>query len=85
MLLAGDFEAFEAAAFTDVLGWARDFGSEEIEVTNAGFHLNLKASFALEVIPALFPSGRVVSREVSAPQSTTYWKAGAVNNWLLWR
>lgn len=53
LLLANGFEAFEAAAFTDVLGWASAFGSEEIEVVTAGLHQRLKCTFALEVIPML--------------------------------
>lgn len=53
LLLADGFEAFEAAAFTDVLGWANVFGAEPIEVVTAGLHPRLKCTFALEVIPAL--------------------------------
>jgi len=52
LLLADGFEAFEAAAFTDVLGWASVFGSEPIEVVAAGMHPRLKCTFALEVVPA---------------------------------
>jgi len=53
LLLANGFEAFEAAAFTDVLGWASAFGSEPIEVITAGLHEKLKCTFALEVVPGL--------------------------------
>lgn len=52
LLLANGFEAFEAAAFTDVLGWASVFGAEPIEVVTAGLHPRLKCTFALEVVPA---------------------------------
>jgi len=53
LLLANGFEVFEAAAFTDVLGWADAFGSEKIEVITAGLHPRLKCTFSLEVIPSL--------------------------------
>ena len=53
LLLADGFEVFEAAAFTDVLGWANTFGSEKIEVVTAGLHPRLRCTFALEVIPAV--------------------------------
>ncbi|HEY81697.1 MAG TPA: DJ-1/PfpI family protein [Dehalococcoidia bacterium] len=53
LLLANGFEAFEAAAFSDVLGWANVFGSEPIEVITAGLHEKLKCTFALEVVPEL--------------------------------
>jgi 4-methyl-5(b-hydroxyethyl)-thiazole monophosphate biosynthesis len=52
LLLADGFEAFEAAAFTDVLGWVSVFGSEPIEVVAVGMHPRLKCAFALEVVPA---------------------------------
>jgi 4-methyl-5(b-hydroxyethyl)-thiazole monophosphate biosynthesis len=53
LLLANGFEAFEAAVFTDVLGWASAFGSEEIEVITAGLHPKLKCTFSFEVVPSL--------------------------------
>jgi len=53
LLLANGFEALEAAAFSDVLGWASVFGSEPIEVITAGLHEKLKCTFALEVVPQL--------------------------------
>ena len=51
--MADGFEAFEAAAFTDVFGWASVFGSEPIEVISAGLHQRLKCTFALEVTPTI--------------------------------
>ena len=60
LLLANGFEVFEAAAFTDVLGWASAFGSEKIEVITAGLHPRLKCTFSFEVIPSLqLPAVRV--------------------------
>ena len=53
LLLADGFEAFEAAAFTDVLGWANSFGAEPIEVITAGLHPRLKCTFTFEVIPMI--------------------------------
>lgn len=53
VLLSDGFEAFEAAAFTDVLGWASAFGAEPIEVVTAGLHSRLKSTFALEVMPMI--------------------------------
>lgn len=53
LFLPNGFEAYEAAAFTDVLGWASFFGSEEIEVVTAGLHERLKCTFYLEAVPAV--------------------------------
>jgi 4-methyl-5(b-hydroxyethyl)-thiazole monophosphate biosynthesis len=53
LLLSEGFEAFEAAAFTDVLGWASAFGEETIEVVTAGLHPRLECTFALEVVPMI--------------------------------
>lgn len=53
LLLADGFEAYEAAVFTDILGWTKDTGSEIVEVITAGMHRTLKGTFTLEVIPAL--------------------------------
>jgi 4-methyl-5(b-hydroxyethyl)-thiazole monophosphate biosynthesis len=51
LLLADGFELFEAAAFTDVLGWANAFGSERIEVISAALHPRLHCTFGPDVIP----------------------------------
>ena len=53
LLLSEGFEAFEAAAFTDVLGSASAFGEETIEIVTAGLQPRLKCTFALEVIPMI--------------------------------
>jgi len=53
LLLADGFEAFEAAAFTDVLGFAGAFGDEEFEVVTVGIHPMLNCTFGFRVIPAL--------------------------------
>lgn len=60
VLLANGFEAYEAAAFTDVLGWASMFGTEKIEVVTAGLHERLKCTFSLEVAPMIeLPEAKV--------------------------
>lgn len=51
ILLSEGVEAFEAAAFTDVLGWANTFGAEPIDAVTAGVRLRLKCAFGFEVIP----------------------------------
>ncbi|MBN2370965.1 MAG: hypothetical protein JXO72_10805 [Vicinamibacteria bacterium] len=51
VLLAGGFEAFEAVALTDVLGWAAAFGSAPVQAVTAGFHPRLRCAFDFEVVP----------------------------------
>jgi len=51
LLLSDGFEAFEAAAFTDVLGFASVFGDEEIEVVTVGMHPRLDCTFGFTVVP----------------------------------
>jgi 4-methyl-5(b-hydroxyethyl)-thiazole monophosphate biosynthesis len=51
VLLANGFEAFEAAAFVDVLGWATTFGSEPIEAVTAGLRSRLRCTFGFDVVP----------------------------------
>ncbi|HNU73962.1 MAG: Isonitrile hydratase [Deltaproteobacteria bacterium ADurb.BinA179] len=52
ILLANGFEVYEAAAFTDVLGWADTFGTERIRVVTAGIHPELTCTFGYQTIPA---------------------------------
>ncbi|MFL7792416.1 MAG: DJ-1/PfpI family protein [Anaerolineae bacterium] len=51
LLLADGVELFEAAAFTDVLGWADTFGPERIELVCAGLHPRLRCTFGPDLIP----------------------------------
>src|SRR5258708_10960878 len=51
LMLADGFEAFEAAAFSDVLGWADEYGSEPIEIVTAALRERLQCTFAFDVIP----------------------------------
>jgi len=53
LLLADGFEAFEAAAFTDVLGFATAFGDEEIEVITVGLRPEIHCTFGFRVVPEL--------------------------------
>lgn len=53
LLLPNGFEALEAAAFSDVFGFASTFGSEEIDVITTGLHPKLACTFAFEVIPTI--------------------------------
>ena len=51
LLLSDGFEAFEAAAFTDVLGFASAFADEDIEVVTIGLHPQLHCTFGFTVVP----------------------------------
>ncbi|HQI01479.1 MAG TPA: DJ-1/PfpI family protein [Deltaproteobacteria bacterium] len=51
ILLADGFEAYEASAFTDVLGWADSFGDTRLRVTTAGLHPVLTCTFGFKVMP----------------------------------
>jgi 4-methyl-5(b-hydroxyethyl)-thiazole monophosphate biosynthesis len=51
LLLADGVELFEAAAFTDVLGWADTFGAERIECVCAGLRPRLRCTFGPGLIP----------------------------------
>jgi protein deglycase len=51
IVLANGFEAYEASAFTDVLGWADAFGDEPIRVVTAGLHRELRCTFGFRVLP----------------------------------
>jgi 4-methyl-5(b-hydroxyethyl)-thiazole monophosphate biosynthesis len=53
LLLADGFEAYEAAAFTDVLGFATAFGDEEIEVVTVAMHPEIRCTFGFRVVPEL--------------------------------
>ncbi len=51
LLLADGFEAYEAAAFTDVLGFASSFGDEEIEVITVGLRPEIRGAFGFRIVP----------------------------------
>jgi 4-methyl-5(b-hydroxyethyl)-thiazole monophosphate biosynthesis len=49
LLLSDGFEAYEAAVFTDVLGWADVLGSERIELLSVGLRPRLRCTFGFSV------------------------------------
>ncbi len=51
ILLADGFEAYEASAFTDVLGWADSFGDTRLTVVTAGLRPVLTCTFGMKVMP----------------------------------
>jgi protein deglycase len=51
ILLSEGFEAYEASAFTDVLGWADSFGDTRLKVITAALRPVLKCTFGLRVMP----------------------------------
>jgi len=51
ILLADGFEAYEASAFTDVLGWADSFGDTRLTVVTAALRPVLTCTFGLKVMP----------------------------------
>lgn len=51
LLLANGFEAYEASAFTDVLGWNQLEGDGSTVVVTAGLHKELKATWNFCVTP----------------------------------
>jgi len=53
LLLADGFEAYEAAAFSDVFGFASAFGEEEIQVITVGLHPQLQCTFGFKVVPEM--------------------------------
>lgn len=51
LLLAQGFEEYEAAVFTDVLGWSRAYGTEPVGVTTAGLRQSIRCTWNLTVTP----------------------------------
>ncbi len=51
LLLAQGFEAYEAAVFTDVLGWSCTDGLERVEVTTVGLRKRIECTWSLVVEP----------------------------------
>jgi len=51
LLLAQGFEEFEAAVFTDVLGWSRDLGECPVQVITAGRRKSIRCTWNFTVIP----------------------------------
>ena len=52
VILPNAFEVFEAAAFIDALGWAKEYGDTPIETVTAGTAAEIECTFnALKVRP----------------------------------
>lgn len=51
LFLAQGFEEYEAAVFTDVLGWSKDLGLEPVEVLTVGLREEIKATWNFTVKP----------------------------------
>ena len=51
LFLAQGFEAYEASAFTDVIGWSREAGTEPIELVTTGFRPVIHCYWNLIVQP----------------------------------
>lgn len=51
LFLAQGFEEYEAAVFTDVLGWSKDLGFEPVEVLTVGLREEIKATWNFTVKP----------------------------------
>lgn len=51
LLLCKGFEIYEAAAFYDVLGWSKEYGSEKVEVVTVGLQKEVRGTFGIRVIP----------------------------------
>ncbi|MFV0378314.1 MAG: DJ-1/PfpI family protein [Mangrovibacterium sp.] len=53
LFLAQGFEAYEAAVFTDIIGWSREFGTEPVELISTGLRQEIKCKWNLIVRPEL--------------------------------
>lgn len=53
LFLSQGFEAYEASAFTDVIGWSREVGLDAIDLVTTGFHPELTCYWNLIVKPEL--------------------------------
>jgi 4-methyl-5(b-hydroxyethyl)-thiazole monophosphate biosynthesis len=51
LFLPQGFEEYEAAVFTDVLGWSRDVGVNPVEVVTAGLRRQVECTWSLTVEP----------------------------------
>lgn len=51
LFLPQGFEEYEAAVFTDVLGWSRDVGFQPVEVISAGLRKRIQCTWNLIVEP----------------------------------
>ncbi len=55
LLLCKGVEIYEAAAFYDVLGWSRDYGTE-VKVVTVGLQAEVRGTFGIKIIPDMLLS-----------------------------
>jgi len=53
LFLAQGFEEYEAAVFTDVIGWSRAFGTEPVDLITTGLRPSIKCTWNFVVRPEL--------------------------------
>ena len=53
LFLAQGFEEYEAAVFTDVIGWSRVFGTEPVDLVTTGLRPEIKCKWNFIVRPEL--------------------------------
>jgi len=51
LLLCKGVEIYEAAAFYDVLGWSKTYGTEAVEVLTVGLQPEVCGTFGIKIIP----------------------------------
>lgn len=53
LFLAQGFEEYEAAVFTDIIGWSRAYGKEPVDVVTTGLRDKIKCTWNFTVIPEM--------------------------------
>jgi len=53
LFLSQGFEEYEAAVFTDVIGWSRAFGTESVDLVTTGIRPSIKCTWNFVVRPEL--------------------------------
>jgi len=53
LFLSQGFEEYEAAVFTDVIGWSRFYGTEPVDLVTTGLRSSIKSTWNFLVCPEL--------------------------------
>jgi 4-methyl-5(b-hydroxyethyl)-thiazole monophosphate biosynthesis len=53
LFLSQGFEEYEAAVFTDVIGWSRAYGTEHVDLVTTGLRPSIKCTWNLTVRPEI--------------------------------
>lgn len=53
LFLAQGFEEYEASVFTDVMGWSRAYGKEQVDLITTGLRTEIKCTWNLIVKPEI--------------------------------